>query len=165
MSSGASETELLTILAELAREVSSVLDLDELLPKIPDLISRLTQFTVFSVYLLDEAKQELAIAYALGYPEEIVKHFTIKVGQGTVGRAVAEQRTIVLADVDADPNYLAVVPGAKSQLSVPLRNKGQVIGALNLLSDKLAAFSERDEWILRQFGAHVAQAITTARLF
>jgi sigma-B regulation protein RsbU (phosphoserine phosphatase) len=165
VSSGASETELLTILAELAREVSSVLDLDELLPKIPDLISRLTQFTVFSVYLLDEAKQELAIAYALGYPEEIVKHFTIKVGQGTVGRAVAEQRTIVLADVDADPNYLAVVPGAKSQLSVPLRNKGQVIGALNLLSDKLAAFSERDEWILRQFGAHVAQAITTARLF
>jgi sigma-B regulation protein RsbU (phosphoserine phosphatase) len=163
--SGASDTELLTILAELAREVSSVLDLDELLPKIPELISRLTKFTVFSVYLLDETRQELAIAYSMGYPAEIVKHFTIKVGQGTVGRAVAEQRTIVLDDVDADPNYLAVVPGAKSQLSVPLRNKGQVIGALNLLSDRLAAFSERDEWILRQFGAHVAQAITTARLF
>ena len=74
---------------------------------------------------------------------------------------MAEQRTIVIDDVDADPQYLAVVPGAKSQLSVPLRNKGQVIGALNLLSDKLASFSERDEWILRQFGAHVAQAITT----
>ena len=55
-------------------------------------------------------------------------------------------------------------PGAKSQLAVPLRNKGQVIGALNLLSDKLGAFTERDEWILRQFGAHVAQAIATARL-
>jgi phosphoserine phosphatase RsbU/P len=153
------------ILAELGREVSSVLDLDELLPKIPSLISRLTQFSVFSVYLLDERRQELAIAYAQGYPEEIVKHFTIKLGQGTVGRAVAEQRTIVIDDVDADPHYLAVVPGAKSQLSVPLRNKGQVIGVLNLLSDKLAAFTERDEWILRQFGAHVAQAITTARLF
>ena len=57
------------------------------------------------------------------------------------------------------------MPGAKSQLAVPLRNKGQVIGALNLLSDKLGAFTERDEWILRQFGAHVAQAIATARLF
>jgi sigma-B regulation protein RsbU (phosphoserine phosphatase) len=160
-----SDAELLSILSELAREVSSVLDLDDLLEKIPNLISRLTQFSVFSVYLLDEQRQELAIAYAVGYPEEIVKHFTIPVGQGTVGRAVAEQRTILIDDVENDPHYLAVVPGAKSQLSVPLRHKGKVIGALNLLSDKRSNFTERDEWILRQFGAHVAQAIATARLF
>jgi sigma-B regulation protein RsbU (phosphoserine phosphatase) len=164
-SPGASDAELLAILAELAREVSSVLDLSELLEKIPDLISRLTQFSVFSVYLLDEKREELSIAYAVGYPQEIVKHFTLKVGQGIVGTAVAEQRPILLNDVESDPRYLAVVPGAKSQLAVPLRNKGQVIGALNLLSDQLGAFSERDEWILRQFGAHVAQAIATARLF
>jgi sigma-B regulation protein RsbU (phosphoserine phosphatase) len=142
-----------------------VLDLDALLEKIPNLISRLTQFSVFSVYLLDQKREELAIAYAVGYPEEIVKHFTIKAGQGNVGRAVAEQRTILIDDVETDPHYLAVVPGAKSQLSVPLRHKGEVIGALNLLSDRRAAFTERDEWILRQFGAHVAQAIATARLF
>jgi sigma-B regulation protein RsbU (phosphoserine phosphatase) len=164
-SQGASDAELLAILAELAREVSSVLDLDDLLAKIPNLISRLTQFTVFSVYLLDEQREELSIAYAVGYPEEIVRHFTLKLGQGTVGSAVAEQRPIKLDDVDADPRYLAVVPGAKSQLAVPLRNKGKVIGALNLLSEKPAAFTDRDEWILRQFGAHVAQAIATARLF
>jgi len=162
---GASDAELLTILAELAREVSSVLDLKDLLEKIPNLISRLTNFTVFSVYLLNEQREELSIAYAQGYPEEIVKHFTLQVGQGIVGTAVAEQRPILLNDVDQDPRYLAVVPGAKSQLAVPLRNKGQVIGALNLLSDQIGAFTERDEWILRQFGAHVAQAITTARLF
>jgi sigma-B regulation protein RsbU (phosphoserine phosphatase) len=160
-----SDAELLAILSELAREVSSELDLSDLLEKIPTLISRLTSFTVFSVYLLNEQREELSIAYAVGYPEEIVKHFTLKVGQGTVGTAVAEQRPILLNDVDQDPRYLAVVPGAKSQLAVPLRNKGQVIGALNLLSDKLGAFTERDEWILRQFGVHVAQAIATARLF
>ena len=161
----ASEAELLTILAELAREVSSVLDLVELLEKIPNLISRLTNFTVFSVYLLDEAREELSIAYAVGYPDEIVKNFKLKIGEGTVGRAVAEQRPLLINDVDADPHYLRVVPGAKSQLSVPLRTKGQVIGALNLLSDKKDSFTERDEWILRQFAAHVAQAIATARLF
>ncbi len=164
-SSTASDAELLAILAELGREVSSVLDLDELLERIPQLISRLTKFTVFSVYLLDEAREELSIAYALGYPDEIVRHFTLQVGQGVVGTAVAEQRPILLNDVDSDARYLAVVPGAKAQLAVPLRNKGQVIGALNLLSDQLGAFTERDEWILRLFGAHVAQGIATARLF
>ena len=160
-----SDAETLSILTELAREVSSVLDLDDLLEKIPDLISRLTQFNVFSVYLLNEQSQELSIAYARGYPDDVVKTFRLKPGQGAVGRAVAEQRTILIDDVDTDPTYVAVVPGMKSALSVPLRNKGQVIGALNLLSYKPAAFSERDEWILRQFGAHVAQAIATARLF
>jgi phosphoserine phosphatase RsbU/P len=160
-----SDAQLLAILAELAREVSSVLDLDALLEKIPGLISRLTQFNVFSVYLLDERREELSIAYAVGYADEIVRHFTLKVGEGTVGTAVAEQRPLLINDVDQDPRYLAVVPGAKSQLVVPLRHKGKVIGALNLLSDRLAAFTERDEWILRQFGAHVAQAIATARLF
>ena len=164
-SPAASDAELLTILAELAREVGSELDLEPLLERIPNLISRLTKFTVFSVYLLNEKREELSIAYALGYPEEIVKHFTLKLGQGTVGTAVAEQRPILVDDVDADPRYLAVVPGAKSQLAVPLRHKGKVIGALNLLSDQLGAFTERDQWILRQFGAHVAQAIATARLF
>jgi sigma-B regulation protein RsbU (phosphoserine phosphatase) len=164
-SSLASDAELLAILAELGREVTSVLDLSDLLEKIPNLISRLTSFTVFSVYLLHEQREELSIAYAVGYPAEIVKHFTLQVGQGVVGTAIAEQRPILLNDVDADPRYLAVVPGAKSQLAVPLRHKGKVIGALNLLSDKLGAFTERDEWILRQFGAHVAQAIVTARLF
>jgi phosphoserine phosphatase RsbU/P len=159
-----SDAELLQILAELAREVSSVLDLQELLEKIPHLISRLTSFTVFSVYLLDERREELSIAYAVGYPEEIVKHFTLKVGEGTVGTAVAEQRPILLNNVDEDPRYVAVVPGAKSSLSVPLRNQGQVIGAVNLMSDRIGAFTERDEWILRQFGAHVAQALATARL-
>jgi sigma-B regulation protein RsbU (phosphoserine phosphatase) len=164
-SSSASDAELLAILAELGREVSSVLDLHTLLERIPLLISRLTKFTVFSVYLLDERREELSIAYAVGYPEEIVKHFTLQVGQGIVGTAIAEQRPILLNDVDSDPRYLAVVPGAKSQLAVPLRNKGKVIGALNLLSDTLGAFTERDEWILRQFGAHIAQGIATARLF
>jgi sigma-B regulation protein RsbU (phosphoserine phosphatase) len=161
----ATDAERLAILAELGREVTSVLDLEHLLEKIPLLIARLTPFTVFSVYLLDERTDELEIAYAVGYPEEIVRNFTLKLGQGIVGAAVAEHRPILLDDVDSDPRYLAVVPGARSQLAVPLRHKGKAIGALNLLSDQPNAFTERDEGMMRQFGAHVAQAIVNARLF
>jgi sigma-B regulation protein RsbU (phosphoserine phosphatase) len=155
----------LAVLAELGREATSVLDLDQLLQKIPLLIARLASFTVFSVYLLDEQRQELHIAYAVGYPDEVVKNLRLQLGQGVVGTAVAEQRAILVNDVGAEPRYLALVPGARSQLTVPLRHKGKVIGALNLLSDKVAAFTERDEVILRQFAAHVAQAIVNARLF
>jgi sigma-B regulation protein RsbU (phosphoserine phosphatase) len=161
----ASDTELLATLFELGREVTSVLDLDELLPKIPQLISRLTTFTVFAVYLLDEKRQELRIAYAVGYPEEVIKTFRLKRGQGVVGTAVAEQRPILVDDVGKEPRSVTVVGGVKAQLAVPLKHKGKVLGALNLLSDKVAAFTERDQAILAQFGAHVAQALVNARLF
>jgi sigma-B regulation protein RsbU (phosphoserine phosphatase) len=94
-----------------------------------------------------------------------VRDFRLQVGQGIVGTAVAEQRPILVGDVGADPRYLSVVDAVQSNLAVPLRHKGRVIGALNLLSDRKFAFTERDEAILRQFAAHVAQAIVNAQLF
>lgn len=159
------DRELLATLFELGTEVTSVLDLAELLPKLPQLIARLTRFEVFSLYLLDERRHDLRIAYALGYPEDVVQNFRLRIGEGVVGAAVAEERPILVDDVQSEPRFMGVVPGMRSQLAVPLRHKGKVIGALNLLSDRLAAFTERDEGVLRQFGAHVAQAIANARLF
>ena len=159
----ATDTELLSTLFELGREVTSVLDLDELLPKIPQLISRLTRFSAFSVYLLDERREELVIAYAVGYPPDLA--FSLRLGEGVVGASVEERRPILVNDVTEEPRYKGIVPGAVSQLAVPLRHKGKVVGALNLLSEERGAFTERDEALLRQFGAHVAVALENARLF
>lgn len=157
--------ELVATLFELGREVSSVLDLDELLQRIPRLIARLTTFTVFAVYLLDDRREELRIAYAEGYPEDVVRNFRLKVGEGIVGAAVAEQRPILINDLHEDPRFRGLVPGVMAQLAVPLRHQKRIVGALNLLSDRVGAFTERDEQILAQFGVHVAQAIANARLF
>jgi phosphoserine phosphatase RsbU/P len=161
----AHDQEVLATLFELGREVTAVLDLDELLRRIPRLIARLTSFSVFSVYLLDDRRQDLKIAYAEGYPEDVIRSFRLRVGQGIVGAAVAEGRSILVNDVHDDPRYVGVVPGVNAQLAVPLRHKKRVIGALNLLSDRIGAFTERDQDIVLQFGAHVAQAIANARLF
>src|SRR5689334_13339157 len=158
MSSAANSNEQLTTLFALGREVTSVLDLDELLQKIPQLIARLTHFTAFGLYLLDEKKQELSIAYSVGYPETVARTLRVKVGQGLVGAAAAEGHPLVVNDVHADPRYVEAVPGSNSELVVPMRRKGRVIGALNLLSDTPGQFTDADEAILRQFGAHVAVA-------
>ncbi|HZR25059.1 MAG TPA: GAF domain-containing protein [Vicinamibacterales bacterium] len=158
-------SEQLTTLFALGREVTSVLDLEELLAKIPQLIARLTHFTAFGLYLLDEKNHELRIAYSVGYPEETARAMRMKVGQGLVGAAVAEGQPLLVNDVHADPRYFDAVPGTNSELVVPLRRKGRVIGALNLLSDTAGQFTEDDEAILRQFAAHVAVGIENARLF
>ncbi len=157
--------ELVITLFELGREITSVLDLPELLQKIPQLIARITKFQAFAVYLLDPKRGELSIAYSVGYPEEVSRTLRVKVGHGLVGAAVAEGKPILVNDVRDDPRYVEAVPGSLAELVVPLRRKGRVIGALNLLSDVPGQFTETDEALLRQFGAHVAVAIENARLF
>src|SRR5215510_2467969 len=142
--------EQLTALFALGREVASVLDLDELLQKIPQLIARLTKFQAFAVYLLDPKRNELTIAYSVGYPEAVAHNLRVKVGHGLVGAAVAEAQPILVNDVHTDPRYVEAVPGSQAELVVPLRRKGKVIGALNLLSDTRGQFTEADELILRK---------------
>jgi sigma-B regulation protein RsbU (phosphoserine phosphatase) len=157
--------ELVITLFELGREITAVLDLPELLQKIPQLIARITKFQAFAVYLLDPKREELSIAYSVGYSDEIARTLRVKVGRGLVGAAVGEGAPILVNDVREDPRYVEAVPGSLAELVVPLRRKGRVIGALNLLSDTTGQFTETDEALLRQFGAHVAVAIENARLF
>ena len=160
-----SDQQLLTTLFDLGRQVTSVLNLDELLQRIPQLISRLTEFTAFAVYLIDERRGDLYIAYSIGYPEDRARTVRLKVGQGIVGSAVSGEQPVLVHDVLADPRYVEIVPGTRSELVVPLRRKGKIIGALNLLSPSVSQFTELDEAILRQFAAAVAVGIENARLF
>ena len=157
------EREVLLTLFDLGRQVTSVIDLDELLPRIPELIGRLIPFDAFAVYLLNEKRSELSIAYAVGYPD--VSGFKLHVSEGIVGRVVASQQALVIGDVRTDPGYVEVVSGMMSTVAVPLIHKAKPIGALNILSKSPDRYSEQDAAILRQFGSHVASALVNARLF
>ena len=159
-----SEQELLTTLFDLGRQVTAVLDLDDLLRQIPRLIGRLISFEAFAVYLLDERRGELRAAYSVGYPEAETP-VRLRPGTGLVGAAVATEQPVLVNDVQADPRYIEFVPGMNSEIVVPLRHKSRPIGALNILSRNRDQFTVHDVAIVRQFGAHVAVALVNARLF
>ena len=74
--------------------------------------------------LLDPQRDELTIAYSVGYPDEVARVLRLKVGHGLVGAAVAEGQPLLVNDVHADPRYVEAVPGSKAELVVPLRRKG-----------------------------------------
>jgi phosphoserine phosphatase RsbU/P len=160
-----SEQEIVAALFDLGRQVTSVLDHDELLRQTPQLIARLILFQAFAVYLRDSRRSELRVAYSVGYPERPDGPLKLAVGEGLVGAAVAEGRPIVVNDVAQDPRYVEIVPGMQSELVVPLFHKAKTIGALNLLSSTKDQFTARDAEILKQFGAHVAVALENARMF
>jgi two-component system, NtrC family, sensor kinase len=160
----ATEHEVLLTLFDLGRQVTSVLELQELLPKIPELIARLIPYDAFGVYLYDERRDELRLEYAVGYPDREAR-FRLRAGEGIVGRAVKMRQPVVVGNAADDPHYIEVVPGMVSDLVVPMTYKSQSVGALNVLSRDRDRFGERDVQILRQFGAHVAVALENARLF
>jgi len=158
------EHELVTTLFDLGRQVAAVLDEDELLQQIPRLIRRLISFEAFAVYLLDERRGELRVAYSVGYPPgEGPRRLVL--GQGLVGTAVASGQPLLVNDLTADPRYVEFVPGMNSEIVVPLLHKSKSIGALNILSHNRDQFTGRDVSIVSQFGAYVAIALVNARLY
>ena len=162
--SAAAEHEIVKTLFDLGRQVTAVLDLDELLAKIPILIGRLISFEALAVYLLDERRSELRAAYTVGYPPSDDPP-RLALGDGLVGAAVASQQPLVVNDLGSDPRYVEFVPGMASEIVVPLLHKSKPIGALNLLSRGANHFGRNDVVVLRQIAAHVAIALVNARLY
>ncbi len=158
------ERDIILTLFELGRKVISVLDIAELLPRIPELVRRLVPYDAFGIYFVNDKRQRLKLAHAVGYPESLAGH-EMPTTQGIIGRVIASDRPSVVGDVNADPDYVSVVPDMRSTLVVPLLQKSKCIGVLNVLSREPDRYSERDVAILRQFAAHVATALVNARLF
>ncbi|MEK6629599.1 MAG: GAF domain-containing protein, partial [Acidobacteriota bacterium] len=93
-----SDRQLLTTLFALGREVTSVLDLDELMRKLPELIGRITDFHAFGIYLLDDRQDDLRLAFSTGYPDGATS-IRLKLGQGLVGVAAQAGRPLLANDV------------------------------------------------------------------
>src|SRR5688500_20025110 len=91
LSSGTHERDVLLTLFDLGRQVASMVDLDELLQKIPDLIARLIPFDAFAVYLLDEKRGEMRVGYGVGYPD--TTHYRPRITDGIGGQAASAQDT------------------------------------------------------------------------
>jgi len=75
-------------------------------------------------------------------------HTMIPISQGICGAAVRENQTIVIDDVHSDPRYLACSIETRSEIVIPLRKDGEVVGELDLDSDRPAAFTPEDRTFL-----------------
>ncbi len=71
-------------------------------------------------------------------------------GKGVCGQAWEHKKTLIVPDVDQFPGHIACSSASKSEIVVPLINNGEVMGVLDIDSDKLNDFSEVDEQYLRQ---------------
>lgn len=155
-------------LSEISRTLTGNLYLEEVLQLLVHITAQTLGYKIVTVMLLDEEKGELMLKATQAESEEYRKKPPLRIGESIAGRAVAENRVIVVPDVRAHPNYrfpdIAEREGLHSMVSVPLRVREQVIGVLNCYTDRPHLFTDEELRTLEAVASQAALAIDHAKL-
>ena len=157
--------------ATVIQEVSSVLQPDELLSEITNLITERLKLFRVGLFLIDPSKEWAVLRAAAGHGalKELVKdEFRLRINEnGTVAHVIQTGLPYLTADTTQEPIYLQVdkIADTRSELTVPLRARGEIMGALSIQSPEIDTFNEEDITIMQTLADQVALAISNAQLF
>jgi sigma-B regulation protein RsbU (phosphoserine phosphatase) len=157
----------LLLLQRVAQRINSILDLDTLLEEIVDDVARTFGYTRTGVLLIDHDTNELVIAAVRGWTVNYhVKGDRFRIGEeGMVGHVAATGEICYAPDVRKNPYYMISEESSRSEVDIPLKAHGRVIGVFNAQSTKLNAFPPGRLSLLEALAGHIATAIENARLF
>lgn len=114
---------------------------------------RLTDYDWVGFYMLDPDDESVLV---LGpFHGASTEHIRIPVSEGICGAAVAQGETVIVADVSADPRYLACSINTKSEIVVPIRAHGKIVGEIDIDSHTLNAFGSGDRDFVEECAALV----------
>jgi GAF domain-containing protein len=156
--------------ADVARSAASTLDLHSLLNRVVHLVTEQFGFYHTGLFLLDEMREYavLRAANSTGGQHMLARGHRLPVGQlGIVGYVTGSGEPRIALDVGADAVYFdnPDLPDTRSEMALPLRARGEIIGALDVQSTEPNAFSQEDVAVLQALADQIALAISTARLF
>jgi diguanylate cyclase (GGDEF)-like protein len=153
--------QVMTTLQSISHTVASSLELDEILDNVIQLLKDSFGYTYLSIYLLDG--DTLHLGAQLGYPNETLIH-EIPISMGVIGRTARSRQTQLVRDASADSDFLRGAYEVGSEIAVPLIKEGQVLGVLNIESNREGLLNENDAILLNALAGSVAIAIDNARL-
>lgn len=160
----AQQHSTLRTLHRIAQEFSQILHLPELLEKIAELVRTLIPYDVLAIYLTQPNRGLLHHDFGLRHQER-VQWRDLEIGSGLVGRAALLRAPVLVQDTRHDPHYIESMASVRSEIAVPLVLKNEVIGVLDLESERLASFSDGDRDTLMLLAPQIAAAIENARLY
>ncbi len=160
--------EQINALTKISKAIASDIYLEDILRLIVTVTAEMMGSNICSLMLIDEKKNELVIRATQSISEEYNKKPPLKIGEGIAGKAVKENKPIVVKDVTKEKEYkhkdIARKEGLCSLLSVPLAVKGKVIGAINCYTSMPHDFTGTEINILTSVANQAAVAIENAQL-
>ncbi len=159
----------LEAVAQVSRTAISIHNLETLLSNVTHLISDLLGFYHAGIFLLnkDDKYAVLRTANSEGGQQMLAVGHKLEVGgQSIVGHVIATDQPRIALDVGDDAVHFKnpFLPDTRSEMALPLRVGGRVIGALDVQSKETNAFAEDDITVLQMMADHLAVTIGNARL-
>jgi len=157
-------------LAQVTRAITSIRDLQELLPHIATVISDHFGFYHVGIFLLDDANKfaVLSAANSEGGKQMLERRHRLRVGeQGIVGNVTLTGTPRIAMDVGVDAVFFdnPELPDTHSEMALPLKSGKLIVGALDVQSTERGAFTQEDIQMLGLLADQVSLAIENARLF
>ncbi len=137
-------------------------DLDECLEEILRSADEALGLGRVALLMTDPLSGDLVVHSAVGYGDVIGER--IALGKGVTGRVGLTGQAELVRDVLAHPGYVEGVTGGRTEMAVPLRVFGELIGVLDTESTVVDAYGEEDLELFAAFADHVAVALHNARL-
>jgi GAF domain-containing protein/HAMP domain-containing protein len=155
--------------SEVARAATTILEPNALLSHIVELLSQRFDFYHAGIFLLDDTRTEavLQAASSMAGKRMLARNHKLRLGQGIVGHAIQEGEARASQIVHEDSAYYnnPDLPETRSELALPLRARGQIIGALDVQSELENAFTADKVAILQTLADQVALALENANLY
>ena len=140
---------------DIERELGAVSDAIQAMTRVVGILKeRIPDYTWVGIYRC--AGDELLLGPFVGKPSP---HTRIPLGRGICGAAAMQKTTILVDDVNSDPRYLACSLDTQSEIVVPIMRDGQVLGEIDIDSDKRAAFGPNDRRLLESVAGMLAEKL------
>ncbi len=164
-------TTQLEISSQIAQQVSSILDFDELLNQIVNLIQTKFDYYHVHIYLLDKARKNLVIALGSGSAGVEMKRqghrIAVDTSPSLVALAARTGELILVDNVRERPDWLAnpLLPHTQAEMAIPIFLTDQVVGVLGVQQDRIAGLDNSDAQLMRSLSSQLGVAIHNIRLF
>ena len=157
----------LTIFHDVAKALTSSLNLDSILQTIMEKMAEYFRPDTWSLLMVDEEKDELYFAIAVGAAAEVLSKVRLKVGEGIAGWVAKHGQPLIVPDVQNDPRFSSRLDEmtrlqTHSVICVPLRSKHRVLGVIQLVNAN-AEMSEQEMFFLQALCDYAAISIENAR--
>ncbi len=162
------QNQELHIFHDVAKALTSSLDLDSILQTIMEKMAEYFRPDTWSLLMVDEQKEELYFAIAVGDKAEVLKNVRLKVGEGIAGWVAKHGEPVISNDVLGDERFSKRIDEVtqwetRSIICVPLRSRLRVLGVIQLVNVDRSQFNEQEVFFLQALCDYAAIAIENAR--
>lgn len=162
------QTQELAIFHDVAKALTSSLDLDSILQTIMEKMAEYFRPDTWSLLMIDHERDEMYFAIAVGTAAEALKNVRLKVGEGVAGYVAQHGERVIVPDVYSDPRFAKRIDEmtrwqTRSVVCFPLRSGSRVLGVIQLVNVDMDHFGDQEIYFLQSLCDYAAIAIENAR--